>query len=211
MKKIIPALLCAILLFSLPLPAAAGSWILDQTGWWYDFGDGTWPAGTWLWIDGNKDGLAECYYFKEDGYLLTGAISPDGFYVDADGAWIDDGHVVRRQAADPRITSLTGTLPFSPDGIYEASDGRIIHVMSISSHSVRCEFSDREDDLVSRRETFSVNGESRYLYAPRYDRDHNVTGEIRLWLNDNGNSLWAETLDTEGNNVWNLINGIYRR
>lgn len=31
----------------------AGTWKHDSTGWWYDYGNGTWPASSWQWIDGN--------------------------------------------------------------------------------------------------------------------------------------------------------------
>lgn len=66
-------------------------WIQDANGWWFDAGDGTWPANTWKWIDGNKDGTAECYYFNADGYLLSGTTTPDGYQVNQDGAWVLNG------------------------------------------------------------------------------------------------------------------------
>ena len=52
-------------------------------------------AGTWQWIDTNGDGLAACYYF-EDGALQSGGVTPDGFTVNQDGAWIVDGIVQQR-------------------------------------------------------------------------------------------------------------------
>lgn len=76
--------------------AAASSmaaWRLDGVGWWYDNGDGTWPANGWHWIDGNHDGISECYYFNENGYILTNTLTPDFYLVNADGAWVQDGIV----------------------------------------------------------------------------------------------------------------------
>lgn len=49
-------------------------------------------AGEWQWIDGNGDGIAECYYM-ENGTALTNATTPDGYQVDGTGAWIVDGVV----------------------------------------------------------------------------------------------------------------------
>ena len=79
-----------------------GSWKQSADGrWWWDYGDGTWPAAKWLYING------KWYYFQEDGYMATGWITlynksyyldpvsgemyksrrtPDGMYVNESGA-----------------------------------------------------------------------------------------------------------------------------
>jgi hypothetical protein len=31
----------------------AGAWKQNAAGWWYDNGDGTYPADKWEWLDGN--------------------------------------------------------------------------------------------------------------------------------------------------------------
>lgn len=72
---------------------AAGGWKQDSTGWWYDNGNGTWPAGEWKWIDGNGDGVSECYYFAANGYLATNTTTPDNCQVNQDGAWVVNGAV----------------------------------------------------------------------------------------------------------------------
>ena len=81
----------------------AGSW---KTGagdnaarWWYDNGDNTWAANGWRWIDGNQDGISECYYFDADGWLATATTTPDGYTVNADGAWTVNGITQTRQTA----------------------------------------------------------------------------------------------------------------
>lgn len=77
--------------YSTALPDAG--WRLDAVGWWYDNGDGTWPANGWHWIDGNMDGVAECYYFDVNGYILVNTTTPDGYWVNGNGAWVQDGAV----------------------------------------------------------------------------------------------------------------------
>lgn len=71
--------------------AAAGTWKQgingDLSAWWYDNGDGTFPLSTWMWIDGNGDGIAECYYFDDTGRMLSDTLTPDGYMVDENGAW----------------------------------------------------------------------------------------------------------------------------
>ncbi|SFG73506.1 hypothetical protein [Oribacterium sp. WCC10] len=53
-------------------------------------------AGSWAWIDTNGDGLAECYYFNDDGTLHSGGLTDDGYTVDSTGAWTVNGEVCRR-------------------------------------------------------------------------------------------------------------------
>ena len=68
-------------------------WQLDNIGWWWRNADGSYPAGTWQWIDGNHDGISESYCFNEQGYLYQNTITPDGYSVNADGAWTVNGVV----------------------------------------------------------------------------------------------------------------------
>ena len=76
---------------ALSLTAFAGNWVNDTKGWWYDFGNGSWPSSSWQWIDGNNDGVAECYYFDRFGYCILNGTTPDGYQVNENGAWVDNG------------------------------------------------------------------------------------------------------------------------
>lgn len=79
----------------------AGSWVLDNNGWWYRYSDGSYPTSSWKQING------EWYYFNKDGYILkdwqeingvyyyfdptSGAMwhdryTPNGYYLDSSGA-----------------------------------------------------------------------------------------------------------------------------
>lgn len=78
---------------ALSLTAFAGNWVNDTKGWWYDFGNGSWPSSSWQWIDGNNDGVAECYYFDRFGYCILNGTTPDGYKVNENGAWVDNGAV----------------------------------------------------------------------------------------------------------------------
>lgn len=78
------------------IPAFAGQWKQDSKGWWWQNDDGSYPVSTWQWIDGNQDGVAECYYFGADGYMFVNITAPDGYSVNADGAWIIHNTVQQR-------------------------------------------------------------------------------------------------------------------
>ena len=69
-----------------------GFWKHNQTGWWYEFVDGSYLTNGWYWIDGNHDGVYECYYFDGNGYMASNtSIGSDA--VDANGAWVVNGVV----------------------------------------------------------------------------------------------------------------------
>ena len=88
------------------IPAfAAGTWHHDQYGWWYY--DNGWYVNCWQWIDGNDDGIKECYYFNQDGYCLTNTTTPDGYTVNGDGAWVVDG-VVQTQVVEKKAPPVLG-------------------------------------------------------------------------------------------------------
>lgn len=56
-----------------------GTWVLDNTGWWFSFADKTYPVSTWLKVN------EKWYYFDAAGYMLTGWQMLDGkwYYLDA--------------------------------------------------------------------------------------------------------------------------------
>lgn len=70
----------------------------NQQRWWYDYQDGTYAKDGWQWLDGNLDGVAECYYFDEEGWMAAGETTPDGYQVNNQGAWVEDGIVQTKEA-----------------------------------------------------------------------------------------------------------------
>ena len=58
-----------------------------KNAWWFDFGNGDYFKSSWQWIDGNQDGIAECYCFDENGWMYENTITPDGYNVNENGAW----------------------------------------------------------------------------------------------------------------------------
>lgn len=95
-------------------PAFAGEWRQEADGrYWYDIGAGDYAKDGWYWLDGNRDGVAESYYFDVDGYLVTGPGQADGYDVDDNGAWMVDGVV---QTQDSKTTAR-GEEP-DPEAVY---------------------------------------------------------------------------------------------
>lgn len=94
-KKILTATLAGILTISMSMTALAG-WEQEGTNWKYN-DNGTYATNGWKWIDGNNDGTAESYYFDSTGVLLANTTTPDGYTVNADGAWTVNGVVQTKQ------------------------------------------------------------------------------------------------------------------
>lgn len=93
MKKVILAVAVTSFSCIMTVSAYAGNWVKNNTGWWYDNGNGTWPSSSWQWIDGNADGIAECYCFDGAGYCMINATTPDNYTVNDSGAWTVNGAV----------------------------------------------------------------------------------------------------------------------
>ena len=55
--------LTAALTISSVIPAFAAGWQKNNTGWWYgtNADNSAWYANGWQWVDGNGDGVSECY------------------------------------------------------------------------------------------------------------------------------------------------------
>lgn len=96
-RLLITAALAAVAAMSVSMAAQAGQWKEDGDGWWWDRGDGTWPSSCWEWIDGDGNGVAESYCFDEAGYMYADTTTPDGYTVNSEGAWVENG-VVQTQA-----------------------------------------------------------------------------------------------------------------
>lgn len=63
-------------------PGVADGWEPIDTGWKFKQEDGTYLTNSWKqYLDG------KWYYLNEDGWMLKDAITPDGYYVDANGIW----------------------------------------------------------------------------------------------------------------------------
>lgn len=120
-KKILTAVATASVVATMTMNVFASGWQHNMTGWWYGTNETntTWHANCWQWIDGNNDGIAECYYFDQNGYMLASTTTPDGFTVNADGAWTVNGVVQTKIVAN----TSSGTSSVGGSGATGSSGG----------------------------------------------------------------------------------------
>ena len=55
-RKVTAMVLTVVMVLSMANTALAAGWQKDNTGWWWQEDNGTYPTNIWKWIDGNADG-----------------------------------------------------------------------------------------------------------------------------------------------------------
>lgn len=103
MKKLIALAVGTIFAVTMAFDSFAGAWVQNNGIWKWLNEDGTYATSCWAWLDGNKDGTAECYYFDNNGNMLANGATPDGYTVNANGAMVINGGV---QTKDLPIKTL---------------------------------------------------------------------------------------------------------
>lgn len=118
----------------------------NQNRWWYDYENGTYARDGWEWLDGNQDGVAECYYFDSEGWMAAGTITPDGYEVDENGAWIEQGRVMTKMVPVQRVSetqgsnqlivyfSRTGTTERAAEKIRELTGADLVKLETVESY-----------------------------------------------------------------------------
>ena len=101
----------------IPVMAAnEAQWKRNDKGWWYEEANGTYPTNAWKLIKDKWyyfDGVGYMvenrwignYYLGADGAMLVSTSTPDGYYVDATGKWVEGA----RNTVNISKTSGSGT------------------------------------------------------------------------------------------------------
>ncbi len=172
--------LILLVLLTFPVFAAQGRWQQEPYSgrWRWQTADGYYYSSCWQWLDGNGDGICECYYFDPEGYCLQGTQTPDGYYVNADGAWTVNGTVQTRTSAELKaIASYSGY-----EGVFGDDHGDVtVTVLRTGSNQylVRVEFfwallTDNSTGYVSSDKNLYFRGTDSHgeeLYGAFYKED----------------------------------------
>lgn len=131
------------------MTAFAASWKTgaepNQNRWWYDYEDGTYAKDGWQWLDGNQDGIAECYYFDSEGWMAADTTTPDGYQVNENGAWVENGMIMTQtvqvpenvQTADNQLIvyfSRTGTTERAAQKIHELTGAAMVEIEAVDAY-----------------------------------------------------------------------------
>lgn len=99
MRKIIGnrlaiGIMAAAMMMASTVPAFAQEWKRNDTGWWYEYDNGTYPTDSWQLING------VWYHFNQAGYMDTGwVLDKDGrwYFTNSDGAMLTGWTVVENK------------------------------------------------------------------------------------------------------------------
>lgn len=164
--------------------AFAGTWKTgaepDQNRWWYDFDNGSYASNGWYWIDGDNNGIAECYYFDAAGWLLANTTTPDGYTVNESGAWVQNGVIqTKGTTASQNKEQVQATASDFDLSWITNEDGTVNWELEISDGEDWCGKNDVE-----------------YSLAPPADLNAYYTETIVSWAqNSSRGALWKQLLD----------------
>lgn len=85
----------AALSISLSTASYAGTWISESGQWKYRNDDGSFAKGWFQDLD------SRWYYFDANGHMLSDTLTPDGYRLGEDGAWVNDDPYVSYDANYP--------------------------------------------------------------------------------------------------------------
>ena len=205
--RILPGLLCAFMSFVFLLSGTAkADWVKgnSKNAWWYDLGNGKYYLSSWQWIDGNHDGIAECYCFDENGWMFENTITPDRFTVNENGAWTVDNIVQTKSAnliSQNNTNNNTDTVSNISNNFTETKNNNFTETRNNEENQSNEDFNERQDeyraDLLRRvnkyrdRQGLNTLEENDYLNEMAQIRAEELS--IRMsHIRPNGGSLIGE-------------------
>lgn len=84
-KRLLAMVMAFSVLFCIPAFAAGWEKTDDYGNWKYQNDDGTYKSSEWL-----QDGNGYYYYFGADSQMARYQITPDGYFVNQDGVWVEE-------------------------------------------------------------------------------------------------------------------------
>ena len=206
--NLIKKLLCSVsavavsALLALPVMAADAQWKRNDKGWWYEEANGAYPTNQWKLIN-NKwyyfDNIGYMlenrwvgnYYVGADGAMLVSTSTPDGYYVDATGKWVEG--IKRTVNISKRSSGSSGGGRSSGSGGGRSS-GRRSSGGSSGSSTVT---TNTNTDNAGSNTNANTTGGNHQVVTPNASNNNNANTSTNT-----GNT----SLNTQNNNVANAGN-----
>ena len=158
-------------------------------------------AGQWQWLDQNQDGISECYYYDDNGTMLTNTTTPDGYTVDSNGAWVVNG-VVQTQTSGTASNTVNHNAGYDPAhplaGKIDEWNLRLprttITGFDVYSNNVQAMLTGQMDQYYASPVGYSTDsmGNSIYTTQEAYDRARANEQTMYNWFCD-----WLNGMDFE--------------
>lgn len=178
-------------LLAVPVMAADAQWKKNDKGWWYEEADGSYPTNQWRFIN-NKwyyfDNIGYMlenrwvgnYYVGADGAMLVSTSTPDGYYVDSTGKWVEG---IRRTV---NISKRSGT---SSGGGRSGGSGRSSGSSTVTTN--------KNTNNAGSNTNANTSGGNHQVITPNTSNNNNANTSTNT-----GNT----SLNTQNNNVANTGN-----
>ena len=117
-----------------------------KNAWWFDFGNGDYFKSSWQWIDGNQDGIAECYCFDENGWMYENTTTPDGYTVNENGAWTIS-NIVQTKTSDliPK-NNTNNSINTASNNFTETQNNNLAETRSYEENRNNEDFNGKQDE-----------------------------------------------------------------
>lgn len=146
-KQVLITMAALTLSFGISSTVLAAGWKQNETGWWYEKEDKSYPVNGWFqdpadekWyhFDANgymqtgwiQDGGKHYYLDKESGAMWANAVTPDGWQLDPSGAWMESvGQKIPAGSTATTTASQKEKAGWREDGVgrwYQNADGSYI-------------------------------------------------------------------------------------
>ena len=130
------ALAGTVLMLSMSVSAYADGWVSSGSDWYYERG-GQWAVNEWVQDNGAY------YYLGSDGRMLRNTMTPDGYQVGADGAWIQGNSTSQSGAAEGRLNYAMAAAGLSKHSYYKnLSASQIAEAEAVAQEIAKAVLSD---------------------------------------------------------------------
>lgn len=166
--------------------------------WYYKKSDGTYQKNAWKWLDGNEDGIAECYYFYEDGKMAYDT-EIEGYKINKTGQWTDQEGKVYEKRVEKEKMERVSSIPMKSvsyaDILMEASEQSGVSPYVLASMILQ-EQGEGNSDLISGN---SVNYPRYYNFFNIGAYEHDGMNAVTAGL------YYAAQEGTDDLRPWNTI------
>jgi len=168
------------------------AWEKENGQWIWLNDDGSRNVDGWFWLDGNKDGIYECYYFDQNG-IMASDTTIDGYTVNKDGQWVQNGVIQTKGTANASGTS-TGQTTYA-DLIMEAAKQSKVSPYVLAAMIIQEQGTNGNSPLISGTNS-QYYGYYNFYNIGAYEHDGMSAVQAGLkYASESGN----------GNRPWNTV------
>lgn len=171
---------------------AYAAWKKQDANWIWVNDDGSRNANGWFWLDGNKDGVYECYYFDANG-IMAFDTTVDGYLVNSDGQWVENG-VIQTKGTRNTSGSSTGQTTYA-DLIMEAAKQSKVSPYVLAAMIIQEQGTSGSSQMISGTNS-QYYGYYNFYNIGAYEHDGMTAVQAGLkYASESGN----------GNRPWNTV------